>query len=75
MSYPYESARKNAEKVADAIYGLHLKPGALDDGEYYIFQWKEDFKENPICVHKRMGGICFYDPEAHPAFKDAVMIN
>ena len=30
MSYPLSSARRNAEKVADNIYGFHLKPEVLD---------------------------------------------
>lgn len=73
--YTYSNARKNAEKVADAIYGLHLKPEALDDGEFYIFPWEEETEEIPICVHKKMGGICLYDPDSHPAFKDAVVVH
>jgi len=72
--YSYQDARRNAEKVADNIYGLHLKPDALDDGEFWIFPWVEETTEIPLCVHKNMGGICLYDPEAHPAFKDAVTV-
>ena len=73
--YSYSDARRNAKKVADNIYGLHLKPEALDDGEFYIFLWEEETTEIPICVLKKMGGICLYDPEAHPAFKDAVVVH
>jgi len=74
MAYSLSDARRNAEKVADNIYGLHLKPDVLDDGEFWIFPWLEETEEIPLCVHKEMGGICLYDPEAHPAFKDAVTV-
>ena len=74
MSYPLSSARRNAEKVADNVCGFHLKPEVLDDGEFFIFQWEEETDETPLAVHKNMGGICLYDPEAHPAFKDAVTV-
>lgn len=75
MSYPYEAARRNAEKVADNIYGFHLKPEALDDGTFYIFPWVEETEQEMICVHKNMGGICLYDLEAHPEFKNAVPVK
>ncbi len=75
MSYSYENARKNAKKVADAVFNLHIQPGALDDGEWWIFPWKEDMDPPFICVHQKIGGICMYDPESHPKFKDAVMID
>lgn len=74
MGYTFSEARRNVEKVAANIYGLHLKEEALDDGEFWIFPWKEETKENPLCVRKSIGGICMYDPEAHPAFKDAVTV-
>ena len=74
MAYSFSDARHNVAKVADNIYGLHLKPEALDDGEFWIFPWEEETDEKPLCVHKNMGGICLYDPEAHPAFRDAVTV-
>ena len=74
MGYSFSDARRNAEKVASNIYGLHLKENALDDGEFWIFPWEEETNEIPLCVHKKMGGICLYDPEAHPDFKDAVTV-
>lgn len=73
--YSLEQARRNASKVADGIWNLHVKPEVLDDGEYYIFQWVEETDEIPIGVLKSCGGICPYDPEGHPAFKDAVVIT
>ena len=73
--YSYEQARKNAEKIADNIYNLHLKPGALDDGEWWVFLWEEEAPFDLICVHKNIGGICTYDPKAHPAFEKAVFVN
>ena len=36
MAYSFSDARHNVAKVADNIYGLHLKPEALDDGEFWI---------------------------------------
>lgn len=73
--YDYQTARKNAAKVADNIYGLHIRD-ELDDGTYWIFPWLEEgITEIPLCVHKNMGGICLYDPEAHPEFKNAVPVK
>lgn len=74
MAYSLSDARRNVEKVADNIYGLHVKPEILDDGEFWIFPWLEETDEKLLGVHKNMGGICLYDPEAHPAFKDAVTV-
>ena len=74
MGYSFSDARRNVEKVASNIYGLHLKPDALDDGEFWIFPWEEETSDIPLCVHKNMGEICLYDPESHPAFKDAVTV-
>lgn len=73
--YDYQTARKNAAKVADNIYGMHIQPEALDDGVFWIFPWKEETDEIPLCVHKNMGGICLYDPDAHPAYQNAVTIT
>lgn len=72
--YDYQTARKNAAKVADNIYGLHIRDG-LDDGTFWIFPWEEETDEIPLCVHKNMGGICSYDLDAHPEFKDAVPVK
>ncbi len=73
LAMTLSDARKNAIKVADAIFNARLKPEVLDDGEWYIFQWDEPIDEPMICVHKKIGGICYYNPESHPAFKDAVI--
>ena len=74
MTYSLSEAKRNAAKVANNIFGFHLKPEVLDDGKYWVFQWIEETDEPMLCVHQDMGGICLYDPEAHPEFKNAVVI-
>lgn len=71
MACAYSDAKRNADRVAERIFGMKLQPGAMDDGEYWIFPWAAETEEHPIGVHKRSGGICLYDPEAHPAFREA----
>ena len=72
--FDYQMAMKNADKVADGIFNLHIRQ-VLDDGTNWVCLWEEDTDENPIAINKESGGIFLYNLEAHPEIKDAVPVK
>lgn len=67
-------ARKKAEESVKGT-GLHLGK-AMDDGEYFIFGYKEEADIPPVGVNKESGEVETYFPPDHmDAFLEAVRVK
>lgn len=65
----YEKAKEKAKDYAEkAGFGIG---GALDDGEFFIFEYSKDVDVSPIGVNKKSGETLDYFPPDHPAFLNA----
>ncbi len=54
---------------------LHIAKEIYDDGEYFIFGYKEDIDIDPVGVNKKTGELITYYPPDHPADAKRVRIK